>query len=110
MQVCKEIAPQEIQTIKNYQKIEIKNKMNSIRLQNNSDLLNDNNAIPKSFNSVTIGTQTEQTSNVGRGTETLETNGASNSFENPQPGNNPLQLANLHKVINEHFIAESIKT
>ena len=38
--------------------------MISIPLQNNSDLLNNINAIPQNSNSVTIGLQNEQTSNI----------------------------------------------
>ena len=83
--------------------------MISIPLQNNSDLLNNDNAIPQNSNSVTIGLQNEQTSNIGRGTEPLDPNRAKKPFEHPQPGNNSLQLANFYKVMNEHFITKAIK-
>ena len=79
-----------------------KNKKSSKPLQNNSELLNNDNFI-------TIGTQTNQTSNIDRGTEPLDPNWAKNIFDNPETGINPLQLANLHKAKNKHFIAEAIK-
>ena len=83
--------------------------MNSIPLQNNSNLVNNNVDIQQNPNSITIGTQTDNSSNIGKGTETLDPNRVINPFDNSQPGSNPLQLTNRHKVMNVHFIAEAIE-
>ena len=48
-------------------------------------------------------------SNIGKATEPQDPNRAENPFEKAQPGKNPIQLSNLHKVLNEHFIAEATK-
>ena len=83
--------------------------MNTFPLENDSELFNNDNALPQNSNSITRGTETEHTSNIRNGTELLDPNRPMNPFDNPQLGNNPLQLANLHKVMNEYPIAENIK-
>ena len=83
--------------------------MNSIPLQSNQALINTDGESQANNSSVTIGTQTENLSIMGKGIEPLDPNRVENPFKKTQPGETSIQLSNLHKVLNEKFIAEVIK-
>ena len=83
--------------------------MNTIPLQSNQTLINTEEEFQINNNSVTIGTQTENTSNVGKGIEPLDPNRVENPFDKAQLVETPIQLSNLHKVFNGNFFAEAIK-
>ena len=55
-----------------------------------------------------IATQTDNPSNLGKGTTPLDHNRVKNPFENTQ-ADTPIPLQNLHKVLNENFISGAIK-
>ena len=55
-------------------KLQAKNKMNSVPLQSNQALINTDSESKANNSSVTIGTQTENLSIMGKGTEPLDPN------------------------------------
>ena len=59
---------------------------------------------------ITIGTQTDSNSNLGQGLKTLIPHLAKNAIDEISFENSPNYLLNLHKVLEEAFIAEAIKT
>ena len=83
--------------------------MNTVLHQSNPNLVSNDSETQANKNSITIGTQTDNLSNIGNGTGPLDPNRADNPFGETQPGENPIQLSNLHKVLNKHFIAEATK-
>ena len=66
--------------------------MNTIPLQRNQTLINREEELQFNNNSVNIGTQTENTSNIGKGIEPLDPNWVENPFDKAQPGETPIQL------------------
>ena len=66
-----------------------KNKMNSIPLQSNQTLINTHGESQPSHNSVTIGIQTENLSNMGKGTEPLNPNRVKTPIRKCPTGQNP---------------------
>ena len=58
--------------------------------------------------SITIATQTDIPTNLGRGTTPLDPNRVEKPFDIAQ-SDTPTLLANLHKVLNESFISEAIR-
>ena len=80
--------------------------MNTIPLQENSNVSNHPNQTnnPKS---ITIATQTDSPTNIGKGTAPLHPNRVGNPFDNTQSVT-LFPLSNLLKVLNENFISEAI--
>ena len=83
--------------------------MNTFPLKRKQTLINTEEELQINHNSVTIGTQIENTSNIGKGMEPLDPNRAENPFDKAQPGETPIHLSNFHKVLNDNFIVEAIK-
>ena len=66
--------------------------MNPNPVHNNPNLVNSDSESQQNQKSINIGTQTETSCNIGKGTEILDPNWLKNPFDNAQPGDNPLQL------------------
>ena len=80
--------------------------MNTYLLQNNESIIKTDNDNRANQNSITIGTQTEETLNIGKDLGPLGPDRAVNPLKNTQTGETPLLFSG---VMNGNFIAEAIK-
>ena len=82
-------------------------KMNNTPLQEISNVSNQphQSTYPKS---ITITTQTDNPTNLGRGSNPLDPNRVENPFDIAQ-SYTPTPLTNLHEVLNVNFISEAIR-
>ena len=84
-----------------------KNKMNTVLHQSNPNLLSNDSETQANKNSITIGTQINNLSNIGNGTGPLDPNRADNPFEKNPTGRKPNSIIKPSKSTKRPFFCTS---